>query len=250
MTELHQQHDRAASFGTVAATYDDVRPTYPDALLDDLLQNLPRDVLDVGCGTGIAARLFAARGCVVLGVEPDADMAAVARERGTDVEVSSFEQWDDAGRRFDLLVSGQAWHWVEPDAGAAKAAQVLRPGARIGLFWNTDEMRSDRAGLDAAYERIAPELRNRTYGGRRAPRTSTVEALQRAGFTGVEQRDYAWARHYEPDDYVRLVSTFSDHILLPAGQRDELFAAVAEVAAAAGGFDVDYECQLVTGVAP
>lgn len=47
------------------------------------------DVVDVGCGTGVAARQFQAAGCRVLGVEPDLRMAELARQTGVDVEVAS-----------------------------------------------------------------------------------------------------------------------------------------------------------------
>ncbi|MGH3855673.1 MAG: class I SAM-dependent methyltransferase [Pseudonocardiaceae bacterium] len=46
----------------------------------------------------------------------------------------AFEAWDPAGRAFDAVVAGQAWHWVEPVAGAAKAARVLRPSGRLAVF--------------------------------------------------------------------------------------------------------------------
>jgi SAM-dependent methyltransferase len=97
------------------------------------------DVLDVGCGTGIEARQFQAAGCRVLGVEPDPRMAQFARRSGLEVEVAGFEAWDPAGRTFDAVIAGQAWHWVDPVAGAAKAAQVLRPGGRLAVFWNMDQ---------------------------------------------------------------------------------------------------------------
>jgi ubiquinone/menaquinone biosynthesis C-methylase UbiE len=38
------------------------------------------DVLDVGCGTGIAARQFQAAGCRVVGIDVDARMAEWARD--------------------------------------------------------------------------------------------------------------------------------------------------------------------------
>lgn len=105
-------------------------------MLDDLLADRPERVLDVGCGTGIVSTLLAHRGADVLGIEPDPRMAAVARAKGLAVEVARFEEWDSRGRRFGLLTSGQAWHWVAPQAGADKAAEVLAPGARLALFWN------------------------------------------------------------------------------------------------------------------
>ncbi len=68
-TPFHEDRGRALSFGGVAALYDRARPSYPAALIDDLMAWEPREVLDVGCGTGKAARLVAERGCDVLGVE-------------------------------------------------------------------------------------------------------------------------------------------------------------------------------------
>src|SRR5581483_6684340 len=109
-----RERDRAESFGSVARQYDRFRPSYPSELIDDLVALGPSDVLDVGCGTGKAGRLLADRGLDVLGVEIDPQMAEVARDHGLTVDVGSFEEWETAGRRFDLLVSGQAWHWVDP----------------------------------------------------------------------------------------------------------------------------------------
>ncbi|MCU1426215.1 MAG: methyltransferase type 11, partial [Actinomycetia bacterium] len=88
---LHEERGRAESFGADAARYDRARPSYPAALVDALTVDEPHEVLDIGCGTGIASRLFAARGCHVLGVEIDERMAAVAREHGIDVELGAFE---------------------------------------------------------------------------------------------------------------------------------------------------------------
>lgn len=36
----------------------------------------------------------------------------------------------------DAVVAGQAWHWIDPVAGTAKAARVLRPGGMLALFRN------------------------------------------------------------------------------------------------------------------
>ena len=116
------------------------------------------DVLDVGCGTGIAARQFRAAGCRVLGVEPDARMADFARRTGIEVEVATFEAWDSAGRTFDAVVAGQAWHWVDPVAGAAQAARVLRPGGRLAAFWHVFEPPQDVAqAAVAVYQRVMPD---------------------------------------------------------------------------------------------
>ncbi len=116
------------------------------------------DVLDVGCGTGIAARQFQAAGCHVLGVDPDARMAGLTRQSGIEVEVAKFETWDPAGREFDAVIAGQAWHWVDPVAGAAKAAQALRPGGRLAVFWNVFQPPPDVGEAFAAvYRQVMPD---------------------------------------------------------------------------------------------
>src|ERR1700691_3837027 len=121
--EPHRHRQVAESFGTDPERYDRTRPRYPGALVDRIVATSPgRRVLDVGCGTGIEARQFQAAGCTVLGVEPDPRMADFARRTGVEVEVATFETWDAAGREFDAVVAGTAWHWVDPVAGAAKAA--------------------------------------------------------------------------------------------------------------------------------
>ncbi|MER6926748.1 methyltransferase domain-containing protein, partial [Streptomyces spiralis] len=90
----HEARRMAESFGVDAHRYDRARPGYPDALVTRIVAGSPgSDVLDVGCGTGIAARQFQAAGCAVLGVEPDARMADFARARGLRVETATFEPW-------------------------------------------------------------------------------------------------------------------------------------------------------------
>src|ERR1700749_2978952 len=77
--ETHRQRQVAESFGTGAGRYDRARPSYPGALVDRIVATSPgRDGLDVGCGTGIAARLFQAAGCRGLGGGPAPLVAAAA----------------------------------------------------------------------------------------------------------------------------------------------------------------------------
>jgi tRNA1(Val) A37 N6-methylase TrmN6 len=85
--ERYADRSRAESFGRVAEEYDRYRPSYPAALIDDLVALRPARVLDVGCGTGKAAVLLAERGLPVLGVEVDQQMAGVARRHGIAVVV-------------------------------------------------------------------------------------------------------------------------------------------------------------------
>src|SRR5258708_1346281 len=115
--------DLGRIFDEVPELYDRVRPSYPDELFSDLSEITGLHerslVLEVGCGTGQATRWLAALGCSVGGVERGQGMAALARRRlaafeNVEVEMSSFEDWNDRGRRFDVLVAASSWHWVDP----------------------------------------------------------------------------------------------------------------------------------------
>jgi SAM-dependent methyltransferase len=249
---LHENRQRAESFGADAERYDRVRPSYPQALVDELLSDgAPIHVLDVGCGTGIASRLFQARGCAVLGVEPDRRMARLARDRGVTVEVASFEGWDACERRFDLLICGQAWHWIDPDLGALKAADVLGPGGRVGLFWNFGRLPPDvRSALAATYGRLEPELeRYSVLLGNADGRLEVArEALGGTGrFTPPALLTWEWTRRYTTGQWLESLLTHSDHQTLLTPRRDALLSAVGNVIDQLGGaFEITYETHLVT----
>jgi SAM-dependent methyltransferase len=144
MTESNRR-DLGRVFNEVPQLYDRVRPGYPDELFADLVtitgMTARSSVLEVGCGTGQATRSLAALGCPVTAIEPGEDMAALARQRlavfgHVNVETATFEDWDDGGARFDVLVAASAWHWVDPSIGWRRAHGVLRPGGWMALLGN------------------------------------------------------------------------------------------------------------------
>ena len=130
-------------FNDVPELYDRVRPGYPDGLFVDLVAvtglNEGSSVLEVGCGTGQATSSLAALGCSVTAIEPGVEMAALARQRiatfgNVEVETSTFEEWDERGARFDVLVAASSWHWVDPSIGWQRAHDVLRPDGWLALL--------------------------------------------------------------------------------------------------------------------
>ena len=250
---LYEDRRRALSFGDAPDLYDRTRPSYPAELVDRLLIDGAVDVLDVGCGTGIVSRLFRDRGCAVVGVEPDPRMAAFARDQGLTVESGTLEDWEPDGRRFDLVVAGQAWHWVDPRAGAAKAASVLRPGGRIGLFWNWARHPADvQSAFDAVYARLAPELDQYSIVlGRGIDDRFTVAetGLDGAGYRDVSRQEFVWSTTYSRQLWHDSLLTHSDHHTLEEGRRERLLAAVDEVIDGMGGsFTTTYRTVLVTAV--
>lgn len=249
MTCSHLRRDLAESFGSDAERYGRTRPGYPRALGDRVLAD-PSDVgavLDVGIGTGLAARPFRDLGGQVLGVEVDPRMVEVARRAGFTVEVARFEQWDPAGRLFDLVIAGQAWHWIDPVVGAEKAADVLRPGGRLAAFWNVADPGP------ALAEAFAEVYRSVDTGLPFTPWAASVDgygpildaaeaAVRAAGqFEGPVRWRTEWSVAVTRDAWLDQVPTAAGHNQLPPAVLEALLTGMGEAVDAQGGsFTMSY----------
>jgi SAM-dependent methyltransferase len=151
------------------------------AAVDLLGTDRPR-ILDVGGGTGEAARLFVreADGSTGLVVDIDERSIELARSRGLGGFVGTIEEFD-TDQRFDLvLMLNLIEHVADPVSVLARAAELLDEG---GLVWlQTPNFRA----LDA---RI---FRHRNWAGYHCPRHWAIfsepglrTALSRAGLEPV-----------------------------------------------------------------
>ena len=219
-------------FGPIADQYDRHRPAPPEGLLDDL-ERLGPEVLDVGCGTGKATVALAERGLTVLGLEPDPQMAAVARGHGVTVEIGAFETWDARDRRFDLLIFADSWHFVDPVVAVRRATELLRPGGTVARIWNSYLLEPPAiAALDPVYRRHAPEI---AQSWRPAAAWTPVrpddDPLVQGGFMPLRMRTYRSSVLRTADEWIAITATTSGHLRLG----DRLAPLMSEVRAAIEG---------------
>jgi SAM-dependent methyltransferase len=245
MSDADRRH-LGGAFDEVPELYDRVRPAYPAELFADLVALTGVDegssVLEVGCGTGQATHSLAALGCAVTALEPGARMAALARDRlathpNVVIEQSSFEEWDDRGRRFDVLVAASSWHWVDPAVGWRHAHEVLRPGGWIALLGNVvvrrpgePEAYAETADL---HERFAPgnadwgdpplEEEVRAAGEGWGPPHDTT-----ALFGPTVVRWYPTVQWFDADGFADLLRSTSPYRALDREVREPLLDAIAE----------------------
>lgn len=242
-------------FGSVAELYDRARPTYPAALVDEVVEfaraSAGDHAVEVGAGTGKATVLFAQRGLRILGLEPSAEMAGIARLNlaafeNVSIEQTDFERWNPE-RTFKLVFSAQAWHWVAPEVRYSRAREALSEGGALAVFWNRPRWESCalRDELADAYRRASPGLGETGAGaGPMHPGACalpawwgdwTRELRAASGFEPPEARSYSWSREYTTHEYLQLLQTHSDHIVLDDSQRRALLGAIADVIDHHGG---------------
>jgi SAM-dependent methyltransferase len=129
-------------FSGFAAVYDAARPQPPAVLLELLpqvaRQPLPALVVDLGCGTGLSTRLWAATARQVIGIDPTPDMRAEAARQTTAPGVSYRAGFGHAtglpAACADIVTCSQALHWMDPQTTFQEVARILRPGGEDAAY--------------------------------------------------------------------------------------------------------------------
>jgi SAM-dependent methyltransferase len=220
--------DPGSVFDSVAGGYQATRPNYPDSLYDALERHVGplagRRVLDVGAGTGISARALAARGGIVVAVDPSLAMAATLRSASVSLPATlgRAEALPIASGSADLITCAQAWHWVRLPDAAIECRRVLGVGGRLALWWNVSE--DEGAFFDA----LAAECGIDRYGGRvrQDDRASLVDV---GGFSDLVTDAVRWEWTVPIEHWMRTVQTRS--ILAKLGtDASERLGAIEDVA--------------------
>jgi SAM-dependent methyltransferase len=150
--------DPAGRFSGRADLYARHRPTYTAAAVDLVLDRCglkPGDLLvDVGSGTGISSRLFAARGLRVVGVEPNDQMRQKAEAEPAAATVEYRPGKAEATGLADgcaaAVLAAQAFHWFDPKAALAEFHRILRLGGWVALLgYERDESEAATAAVGA-----------------------------------------------------------------------------------------------------
>lgn len=223
---MADRDELSLSFGAAAGAYESGRPDYPREAVDWLLEPVRSPgralrVADAGAGTGKLTRTIAETGADVVAIDPDPAMLAALRERvhGVPTFVGTAERMPLPDASIDALLLGQAWHWVDPQLGAAEASRVLRPGGVLGLVWNIrDEGEPWVARLTAVMHGSHAEEMIAAGGPRVA-----------APFGALERRTWTWTRTITRDALLDMVASRSYVITAPADERSRILDGVAEL---------------------
>lgn len=122
--------------------YDKYRPTPPVEIIHQSLNYLNQakaeQVIDVGCGTGLSTQVWADAAHSVIGVEPSAEMRAIASTKSQAHHVSYQEGYSNdlpfAHHSVDIVACSQSFHWMEPHSTLAEINRVLKDKGVLVIY--------------------------------------------------------------------------------------------------------------------
>jgi SAM-dependent methyltransferase/alkylhydroperoxidase family enzyme len=167
-------------------------------------------LLDVACGSGLAAELALARGAACAGIDASHRLVAVAQDRCPegDLRVGDMHAlpWEDDA--FDVVTSFRGIWGTTPDA-LAEVRRVLRPGGRVGItVWGHIKASPGAWALKpftlATQEKVANQAAMVSLG---RPGVGE-ELLQRSGFVDVQRVRIPFAWEFaDPETYARALAS-------------------------------------------
>jgi len=129
----------------IAGIYDEIRPSYPQKLIEDVIcktdLKLNDKLLEIGPGTGKATIQFAEKGLTIKGIEIGKDMAEILKDKCANypkvtVDVVPFEEWTcPNNEKYDMIYSAQSFHWIDKNIKYKKCHELLKDNGYLVLFW-------------------------------------------------------------------------------------------------------------------
>jgi len=152
-------------FSDRVENYVKYRPGYPPEVLrlfrDEMNLRSGSVVADIGAGTGISAKIFAANGNEVFGVEPNKLMREAAKEFLRDFP--NFKAIDGTAENttlpensIDFVVAAQAFHWFDETNTRKEFKRILKDDGFVVLMWN--ERQLDTTAFLKDYENLLIEF--------------------------------------------------------------------------------------------
>ena len=235
------------TFDRAAWDYDASRPMYVKEIYEDIFDYMPVDqdshVLEIGMGSGKAARPFLDTHCHFVGIEPGGNLAAFAKKRFKKYEnffvhCQTLQDYTGEDHSFDLIYAATSFHWIPEEYGYRRVYDLLKNGgafARFAYHAGTDQ------GRRALTEEIQELYRKYMHCESRPVEFSDADAQNLAekalayGFVDVKHALYHTTKDFTAHEYLSLLKTYPDHMKLIPYDREKLFDGIFHAIVNNGG---------------
>ncbi len=237
MQDIEYKH----TFNDQAVLYNEARPTYPAELFSALVQvtKLPThaQLLEIGPGTGQATRPLAKLGYSVTAVEPGENLVEVFKQELHDYDnvqiiTSSYEDTDLPANTFDLVYVATAFHWLDPEVRFTKTHSVLKSGGHLAIIRTchilSGETRDFFEKTQPIYNQFA-DLKEKSA----KPLVTKIsdikpDILDTHLFEQVYFTVFPMYISYTSEQYVKLLSTFSEVIAMDPIEREAFLVQISD----------------------
>jgi SAM-dependent methyltransferase len=181
-------------FGKAAADYATHRSGFPERTWNELakagLDFTGKRAVDLGTGTGAAARALALRGAHVVGIDPSVALTEQASNLDAQAGVSvryveaTAEATGLEPASADIVIAAQCWWWFDRPAAMAEATRVLAPGGWL-VICSFDWLTLPGNVVEATERLIVAANPQWTMGGRNGRHPEWLEELKVGGLEGI-----------------------------------------------------------------
>lgn len=131
-------------FNNKAIQYSLYRPSYPNELIDFLVDtlHLQKDstVVDIGCGTGIFTRQLLDHNIKTIGIEPNIEMYNQAKKYLQGYKCQLFNSMAEDTKLdsniADLVTVAQALHWFDLKRFICEYKRILKTTGQVAIIYN------------------------------------------------------------------------------------------------------------------
>lgn len=237
------------TFSNVVNDYDYARPKYPIDLYETIKKfaNLEavQNILEVGAGTGQATDLFLSTPYNLDLLEVSENQVDFLKEKyrkhnNISIIKNYFEEYE-TDKKYDLIYSATAFHWINSDVGYPKAWNMLKDGGTLAVFWQMSSVTYHDEGIYKLLNEIQKHyMPDSSLGfdaqGIEKVKQKRILQVQSGGYFAIPSYyDFKWIDIYDADRYVKLINTYSSTQLLDVQAREHYLDDIKQAILEYGG---------------
>lgn len=246
------------TFDNATMDYDKSRPSYPEALYNDIFQykqvTADSHVLEIGLGTGKASSPILITGCNFIGIEPGEKLAALAKEKlhefdNFSCQIHTLQEFVYPNDSFDLIYAATAFHWIPEEYGYTRVYDLLKSGgvfARFAYHAGYDKSNKELTEqIQSVYQEYMPREKKYKEFSEADASEHLSKLAEKYGFINTKYSLYNITKDFTADEYMALLRTYPDHMSLDENRRGKLFNGIHSAISKNGGIiSVHYTMDL------